>query len=518
MLSAHAISAVQFVSQLMQQAGLPLTSVRLQADSRALKRGDIFLAMPGASFDGRTYLSKIAEQGACAALWDPDQFEWPAGNALPNCAVPNLKREMGHISSALLGNPSEQLHVFAFTGTSGKTTCTTWAAQLLASLGEPCAVIGTRGAGLPDELVSFGLTTPQAFELQQWFAQFAREGIRACAIEASSIGIQEGRLNGTRIKTALFTNLTQDHLDYHGDMIQYGRAKAQLFSWPQLQQAVFNADDPASKAMWAKLEPQTEVILIGIAQAGVQCPSNIELMVAQAKSANVKRLWASDIHFNGKQTQFTLHGDFGQAASTLQVPGQFNISNALMVAACALLKGHSLLDVALGLAHLEPVEGRMQSVGGDNQVLVVVDYAHKPDALEQVLRSLRSQANARGGKLWCVFGCGGDRDSSKRPLMGAIAAKLADQVIVTSDNPRSESPAAIAAQITLGMGESTAEAVVELDRAKAIDSALNHAAANDVVLIAGKGHEDYQETNGVKTAFSDLVHAKFALANLRACA
>jgi UDP-N-acetylmuramoyl-L-alanyl-D-glutamate--2,6-diaminopimelate ligase len=517
-LSSHAASAVQFVSQLLQQAGMPLASVRLQADSRALQRGDIFLAMPGANFDGRAHLSTVAEKGARAALWDPDQFEWPSGNALPHCAVPHLKHEMGYISAALLGDPSEQLHVFAFTGTSGKTTCTTWTAQLLASLGEPCAVIGTRGAGLPDELVAFGLTTPQAFDLQQWFAQFARQGILACAIEASSIGIKEGRLNGTRIKTALFTNLTQDHLDYHGDMIQYGRAKAELFSWPQLQQAVFNADDPASKQMGANIEPQTDVVIIGITQSGDQCPSNIEQLVGQTKSTNVKRLWASDIRFNGNQTRLTLQGDFGQAFTTLQVPGQFNISNALMVAACALLKGHAIEKVAAGLARLTPVEGRMQSIGGDNQVLVVVDYAHKPDALEQVLHSLRSQANARGGKLWCVFGCGGDRDRSKRPLMGAIAAKLADQVIVTSDNPRSEHPAAIADQVVSGMSDIEDQVVVELDRAKAIDSVLSRAAHNDVVLIAGKGHEDYQETNGVKAPFSDLVQAKLALAKSRACA
>jgi UDP-N-acetylmuramyl-tripeptide synthetase len=502
MLSAQAATAVKFVSQLVQGAGVPSASVRLQADSRAVKPGDIFVAIPGDKHDGRDHLAAVAQLGALAALWDPTNFDWPSTNQLPHCAVENLKLEIGAIASKLLGEPSKQLQVFAFTGTSGKTTCTTWAAQLLAMLGEPCAIIGTRGAGLPAHLSSFGLTTPQAVDLQQWFAQFSAQKVTSCAIEASSIGLEEGRLNGTQITCALFTNLTQDHLDYHGDMARYARAKAKLFSWPNLKQAVINIDDPASELMISSLGKQTELLAISLN------PIYSDLRTKLPNTTKLTRLWASEIKFIGNQTYFTVDGDFGRAQTSLQVPGRFNVANALLVVACALLHGFSLDTIAKKLSQLEPVEGRMQSLGGIGQTLVVIDYAHKPDALEQVLVSLRSQANARGGRLWCVFGCGGDRDASKRPIMGAIAERLADQVLVTSDNPRSESPALIAQAIVQGM---KSKAQIELDRARAIAQAISMAGAADVVLIAGKGHENYQEIGSNKTPFSDFSHAQASL-------
>ncbi len=513
MQSTVAANAVAFVSQVMAKAGLPMAAATLQMDSTAVRSGDIFVAIPGAKFDGRFYLDQMAAKGARAALWDNTGFEWPQRVQIPHFAVPGLKQQVGVIAAALLNNPSQAMHVFAFTGTSGKTTCTTWAAQLLQSLGEPCASIGTRGAGLPNQLTPFGLTTPQATDLQQWFAQFANQQLKSCAIEASSIGLAEGRLNGTHITTALFTNLTQDHLDYHGDMQRYGAAKAALFSWPNLKQVVLNADDPLSAAMLSNTDPSTDIVVIGIANHGSNGASEkIQQLVQLAQQSglvrSVKALWAHSFEYATGQTQLQLAGDFGQACAQLGVPGQFNISNALMASACALLRGFSLGAIAQQWVSLVPVEGRMQALGGHRQPLVVVDYAHKPDALEQVLASLKTQASARGGQLICVMGCGGDRDASKRPVMGAIAARLANRVIVTSDNPRSESPQDIIAQIVNGLGS---EVTIEADRAKAISLALKTANQYDIVLIAGKGHEDYQEIQGVKYPFSDLTQAEQAL-------
>jgi UDP-N-acetylmuramoyl-L-alanyl-D-glutamate--2,6-diaminopimelate ligase len=518
-LSANAATAVRFVAQIMQRAGREAASVNWQADSRAVKPGDVFLAMPGAKHDGRSHLASAQTAGARATLWDNTNYVWPNDLTLPHCPVPNLKQEIGSIAAALLAYPTDPMQVFAFTGTSGKTSCTTWTAQVLGMLGEPCAVIGTRGAGLPEQLTPFGLTTPQAWDLQPWFAQFAKQNINACAIEASSIGLMEGRLNGTSIKTALFTNLSQDHLDYHGDMAQYAAAKARLFTWPTLQQVVLNADDPASLIMLEQTAVNVDVIALAVNVAiDVRAPLPLAQLKerALARGNKVRSLWANQIKYSNDSVSFELSGDFGVAKVQWAIPGEFNIANALMVTACALLRGHPINLIANALGRLQPVQGRMQAVGGQGKPLVVIDYAHKPAALEQVLASLRGQALARGGQLWCVFGCGGDRDASKRPLMGAIAQRLADHVIVTSDNPRSEAPQEIAAQISAGFtNHLPVRPQLQLDRQVAIAYALEQAAATDVILIAGKGHEAYQEVQSLKLPFSDVEQGMAALALAR---
>jgi UDP-N-acetylmuramoyl-L-alanyl-D-glutamate--2,6-diaminopimelate ligase len=491
---------------------------RLQQDSRAVRPGDIFVAMPGGTHDGRAFIGKAIEQGASAVLWDSSEFSWPAVQGVKQLGIAGLKQQAGEIAAQWYGRPSEQLHVFAYTGTSGKTSCSTWTSQLLSALGKSCAVIGTRGAGIGDALQPVGLTTPQALEMQWLFAQFQDQGAQAVAIEASSIGIEEGRLNGTQVRTALFTNLSRDHLDYHGDMAAYAASKARLFAWSGLKTAVINIDDPAADQMIAKVPVGVQKIFVSLRKfSGItknDSAQNLQSELNATSASKARHLFADQIRFETDGMRFVIGGDFGTAQVHTKVAGLFNISNLLMVAACALVEGFTLNQIVSPLSQLQAIEGRMQMFGGrvgDQQLpVVVVDYAHKPDALEKVLESLRPQAQAGGGQLWCVFGCGGDRDAGKRPLMGAIAQRLSDRPLVTSDNPRTEDPSAIAQHITLGMNHGSFE--VELDRAKAIASVVQRAKNNDVILIAGKGHEAYQEIGSQRIDFSDAIHVETALA------
>ena len=488
-MQAEAAHVAQWLHSVMP-AGAALT-----ADSRSVKKGDAFFAYPGASHDGRAFIQAAINAGASAIVLDDSLSDLPSADSLlgglaSSKSVNQLKQKAGAIASAFLGSPSSQLDVIAFTGTSGKTSCSTWYSELSRHLGKPCAVIGTRGAGLPDALQPFGLTTPEAINLQGFFRGFVDTKIASVAIEASSIALNEGRLNGTTIRTAVFTNLSLDHLDYHCSMHAYGEAKAALFAWRSLSHVVINIDDPAAEQMLGAVQEQVQKILI----------STTPIHMPQS---NTKRLYATNIIFRGNGVSLTIDGDFGTCNASFQIAGLFNISNYLSVAACALVRGYTLDQVVAGLSVLKPVEGRMQTVGGDHQLLAVIDYAHKPDALEKVLEALRLQASDRGGKLWCVFGCGGNRDKAKRPQMGAIAQRLADNVVVTSDNPRSETPSDIIDQIVVGMRLAPA-VVIEADRKTAITWAIDHAAQDDVVLIAGKGDEAYQEINGVQHPFSDF--------------
>jgi UDP-N-acetylmuramoyl-L-alanyl-D-glutamate--2,6-diaminopimelate ligase len=491
---------------------------KLQQDSRAVRPGDIFVAMPGGTNDGRAFIAKAIQQGAVAVLWDTNEFNWPVDQSTSQLGVSNLKQQAGEIAAQWYGQPSEQLHVFAYTGTSGKTSCSTWTSQLLSALGRPCAVIGTRGAGMGESLQPVGLTTPQALDMQWLLSEFKKQDAQAAAIEASSIGIEEGRLNGTQVRTALFTNLSRDHLDYHGDMAAYGAAKARLFAWTGLKTAVINIDDAAADQMIAKVPAWVQKIFISLKiPNGVANDIDASPMAFKSNGSGISQarlLFAHQIRFEADGMRFTIGGDFGVAQVHTKVAGLFNISNLLMVAACALIEGFTLEQIAKPLSQLQAIEGRMQMFGGlvGNQPMpvVVVDYAHKPDALEKVLESLLPQAQANGGRLWCVFGCGGDRDAGKRQIMGAIAQRLADHSVVTSDNPRTEDPSAIAMQIAAGMSQGKYE--IELDRAKAIASVVQRAKTNDVILIAGKGHEAYQEIGLQRIDFSDATHVQLALA------
>ncbi len=464
----------------------------LQTDSRLIGPGDGFIAWPGAATDGRAHVADALVRGATACLVEQAGVDAFAFEGDHIAALPGLKAATGPIAAEWFSHPADRLDVLAVTGTNGKTSTAWWLADALNRLaGKGCAVVGTLGMGRPPALAYTGMTTPDPVRLQRAFAQFADEGLAACAIEASSIGIAERRLDGTRMRVAVFTNFTQDHLDYHGSMADYWLAKRELFGWSGLQAAVVNVDDPAGAQLHAELGG-TALDLWSIAlDAGA-------------------RLVARDVALGEQGLRFTVVEGAAQQALQTRVIGQYNILNLLGVLATLRSLGVPLADAVDACSHLQPVPGRMQRLVAPGQPLVAVDYAHTPDALDKALRALRPLAAERGGRLWCVFGCGGDRDAGKRPLMGAVAQQQADQVLVTSDNPRSEDPATIIHQILQGT-IAGASVQPEPDRAAAIAAAIGQADAMDVVLIAGKGHEDTQETAGVRLPFSDMAHAQAAL-------
>ena len=468
----------------------------LQTDSRKVKAGDAFVAWPGAATDGRAYVGQALAQGAAAVLVEADGLQAFDLSGDRIAALKGLKAATGLIADQWFAHPSGELDVLAVTGTNGKTTTAWWLAHALSKVTlntrTGCALVGTLGVGVPPALESTGMTTPDPVLLQRAFRSYADQGLAACAIEASSIGIVEHRLDGSKIRVALFTNFTQDHLDYHGSMDAYWQAKAQLFDWPGLPTAVVNIDDAHGARLWARLQGRA----MDVWSVSIQGPA---------------RLQAKDIGLGDEGLSFTVLEAGHSLRMNTRLVGQYNVSNLLGVLAALRCLGLTLEEAVAACAHLEPVPGRMQQIVKPGQPLVAVDYAHTPDALEKALRALQPAARQRQGKLWCVFGCGGDRDNSKRPLMGQAAQANADGVFVTSDNPRSEVPESIIDQILAGMqaGETLH---VQADRAAAIAQAIAHADARDVVLIAGKGHEDYQETKGVRHPFSDMAEAHKALA------
>ncbi len=481
----------------------------LCSDSRTLTPGDGFIAWPGTVVDARHYVADALQRGATACL-----LEHAGGSAFTmdedaTAHFEGLKGNTGRIVSEFLGAPSKELSVVAVTGTNGKTSTVWWLVQALSALSGgqalPCGMVGTLGVGRPPvgfpepgaqsvaHVVSTGMTTPDPVLLQRTLRQFADEGLKACAMEASSIGIEEHRLDGTRIRVAVFTNFTQDHLDYHGSMAAYWSAKQKLFAWPGLECAVINVDDPQGAQLAQDLAGQAIDVWT------VSCHQHA-------------RLQAREIGYATTGLRFeVVEKDESHNLQTCMI-GTYNVSNLLGVIGAMRGLGVPLRAAVNACSVLHPVPGRMECVGELGEPKVIVDYAHTPDALGQALTALRSLATQRGGRLWCVFGCGGDRDPSKRPLMGAIALQKSDQVVITSDNPRSEKPEAIIAQILLGLVQSKA-VTVQSDRALAIADAIDRAAPQDVVLLAGKGHEATQEIAGVKHAFLDRDHARRALGN-----
>lgn len=487
-------------------------SAQLTADSRRVKPGDVFIAYPGDAGDGRNYIAQAIEAGAHAVLLEElGAFAWDTQWTVPHQAVSDLRDAAGSISSLWYGQPDEELFVVAVTGTNGKTSCTQWLGQALSqnalqTKALPTSVIGTLGIGLfkngvCNDFEITGYTTPDPVQLQRSLAGQKRQGAQALAIEASSIGLDQGRLNGLHIDVAVLTNFTRDHLDYHGDMAAYEAAKARLFDWPGLSHAVLNLDDAFGMRLLAQLRAHSPVTRV------------TAYSVTGATAEGVVMLSASDIRMNQQGTVFQLTTPFGSGSVRTQLVGSFNVSNVLAIAGVLFSRGLEWQAVITALESLVAVPGRMQQSGGVDVPLVVIDYAHTPDALDKALQTLHQVALERRGQLWCVFGCGGDRDPGKRPQMSAVALQ-ADHMIVTSDNPRSEEPAAIIAQIIAGIPEDQRDKlqVIE-DRATAILSAIKHAAKQDVVLIAGKGHENYQEIKGRKLAFLDADHAALALAS-----
>ncbi|MDR3352598.1 MAG: UDP-N-acetylmuramoyl-L-alanyl-D-glutamate--2,6-diaminopimelate ligase [Zoogloeaceae bacterium] len=489
--------ARSLLRELAPRLARPLTGAT--DDSRLVRPGDLFLAYPGHADDGRRHIAAAIQNGAAAVL-----FERPANGgmdasagqeawAVPHCRVTNLRALVGPLAHEIAGRPSENLALLGVTGTNGKTTVSQWLAR---AHPEACAVIGTLGAGFVAQQEPTGLTTPTATMLARLLATFVDAGARAVALEASSIGIAEGRLDGAQVETAIFTNLTRDHLDYHRTMTAYAEAKAALFTWPGLRLAIVNLDDPFGRE---RLRATTATRRIGYTLAG------------NHDAAADVILSAEDLRSTAQGQIFRLATPRGGMRIETAVPGAYNVANLLAVAAVLYDLGLNVREIAERLALLEAPPGRMECLGGTNAPLVVVDYAHTPDALANALAALRPLTAARGGRLACVFGCGGGRDRGKRPLMGEIAAKNSDRIIVTSDNPRDETPQAILREIAAGLPEGVS-ALFEVDRAQAIGMALAEAEDADVILVAGKGHEATQEIAGKRLPFSDTQTSLAALA------
>ena len=473
----------------------------LSADSRTVSPGAVFLAYPGhgGAHDGRDHVAEAMRRGASAVLWEEAGFAWNPAWTVPNFAVPGLKPLAGPLASAVFGHPSRALSMVGVTGTNGKTSVAQWVAQALGRCATPCGVIGTLGAHFGAIAEPVPNTTPDAIVLQRLLARMRDGGAAACAMEVSSIGLDQARVAGVEFDIAVFTNFTRDHLDYHGNMEAYEAAKARLFDWESLAHMVVNVDDPAGRRLLAGKRSGVEAVAYGIAGA----------VPAAAVPAGVGCLLARSPRFTPEGVEFELAGDWLGASVAAPVWGMFNVYNLLAVVGTLLAAGAPIGIATSSVGAIQPVPGRMNALGGVDAPLVMIDYAHTPDALHKALEALRPVARQRGGRLAVVFGCGGDRDPGKRPVMGEIAARDADTVTLTSDNPRGEDPQAILDQIA----SAAPGARVVADRATAITQAIASAASADVVLLAGKGHETYQEVAGRRLPFSDHVVALKALEN-----
>ncbi len=478
----------------LKSLGISIT--RLAGDSREVQAGDTFVAYPGARADGRRYIAQAIARGANAVIWDAHDFAWDPAWCVPHLALHDLRRQAGFIADKVYGQPSRQMRMVGVTGTNGKTSISHWLAKSFTALDKKCALIGTLGNGFVDALQASANTTPDALRVHELLAQFVREAAQAAVMEVSSHALAQGRVNGVHFDVALFTNLTRDHLDYHGDMQHYAAAKRRLFDWEQLGHAVLNLDDPFGAELALHLLEAGNVEVIGY---GLQ-PASLNL----AQHHGLRMVHGILRRADAQGLEIVLDDGIELHSRLL---GRFNASNLLGALAVLLVSGIAPDDAVRELGVQKAVAGRMQTLGGKDAPTVVVDYAHTPDALENVLCTLR-EISAPDSKLICVFGCGGDRDRGKRPMMGKVADHFADVRIITSDNPRSEAPHAISEEIAAGMaGEYQA---IE-DRAHAISVAIAGARMCDTVLIAGKGHEDYQEITGMRHPFSDSEIAQRAL-------
>jgi len=469
----------------------------MTADSRRVQTGSLFVAYKGDANDGRAYIAQAIASGASAVMWEQEGFTWNADWKVPNQPIRGLRQAVGDVASEFYGKPSDQLWMVGVTGTNGKTTCSHWLAQAFNALGRQSAVVGTLGNGLLNDLSKTSNTTPDSIVLHGLLADYLAQKVNVVAMEVSSHGLDQGRVNGVAFDIAVFTNLTRDHLDYHGDMQAYGDAKKKLFAWNGLKTAVLNRDDAFGADLAAKLAAQGKSVM--------------------TYGLNKDFLGKNDIAVNSMQLndagmRLDVTTPKGAATVCANVIGQFNAYNLIAVLATLLASDIALVDAVKAISTIKPVAGRMQQCGGGNQPLIVVDYAHTPDALEQVLKSLSAQL-AQNSQLICVFGCGGDRDKGKRPLMGKVSSSLASRVIVTSDNPRGESATSIIQAVMAGANQRMES--IE-NRADAIKQAIKTAKKGDVVLIAGKGHENYQEIAGVKYPFNDMQVAQEALREMAA--
>lgn len=487
---------------------VPVT--RLVTDSRHVGKGDTFVAYPGEKSDGRQFIAQAIAQGANAVIYeksrtgnaqDKQDFIWKTNWHVPNLAVTELRQKAGWLADAVHVAPSEHLWTVGVTGTNGKTSTSHWIAKAFNDARRKCALIGTLGNGFADELQPTINTTPDAIQLHGLLADYLHHGARAVAMEVSSHALAQGRVTGVRFDVALLTNLSRDHLDYHGDMQQYADAKRQLFEWQSLKYAVVNLDDEFGSELALQLKDgQVEVVAYGLSDRALTLAGQYGLRMVHGKL----------LEMSAQGMRLEVHSSWGGAVMTSVLVGRFNAANLLGALAVLLVSDVEMGDAVQSLSEVQPVAGRMQQVGAQGQPAVIVDYAHTPDALEKVLLALREACldadKEMGGKLICVFGCGGDRDKGKRGMMGRVAEMFSDHCIVTSDNPRSEAPQNIIDDVLADMEAGNHEVI--LDRAAAIKHAIALAQAGDTVLLAGKGHEEYQEINGIRQPFSDVQVAR----------
>jgi UDP-N-acetylmuramoyl-L-alanyl-D-glutamate--2,6-diaminopimelate ligase len=483
---------------LLLEPGYEAFISHLAIDSRQVKPGSLFFAIRGSHSDGKRFISNAIQQGAAAILYESEEHYLPEldnSPPIPILPIKHLRACIGPLAARFYGEPSRHMQVYGVTGTSGKSSCSLFLASALHAEDDPAAMLGTLGNGILGSLQESHLTTLDAVSLQQTLADLRVQGVQRVAMEVSSHALDQGRVNGMQFNTAIFTNLSHEHLDYHGDFTHYAATKRRLFNFPDLQCAVINADDPYGLHWLQELKAKLPVYGYTLASETAKA-SSVPMIVAQhivlaqdGITAQVKTPW----------------GDGILQASQV---GRFNLSNLLAVLAALGANGMPLKQILARLAHLPQVPGRMEAFGGGALPVVLVDYAHKPEALNQVLLTIREYCK---GKIWCVFGCGGNRDKLKRPIMGQLAEANADYVIVTDDNPRLEDPKQIIADILQGMRAPQA-VIVEHDRERAIAHAVSCAAAQDIVLVAGKGHENYQLIGTQKRLFSDALTVQRLLA------
>lgn len=451
-------------------------------DSRKVKKGDLFIALKGFSSSARAYVPQAIANGAVAVLVESD------GPGVKICEegdslelfIPDLKRYVGEIADRFFGAPSKHMNVIGVTGTNGKTSVSQYLADVLSSLGNKAGVIGTIGYGMPGELEVATHTTPDVVKVQQILANLRGQGATSAAMEVSSHGLDQGRVDEVNFTGAVFTNLSRDHLDYHESMEAYGEAKKALFLKPGLSFVVVNFDDDYGRSLVQSLPDTTRIISYGISQ-----PADISV---------------DRVEYSKKGIHAELSGYWGAAELQCALLGAFNLSNVLAVVGVALAMGYDINEICESIKELKPVMGRMQTYNVEGKPAVIIDYAHTPDALVNALKAVKQHCV---GRVWCVFGCGGDRDKGKRSMMAEAAEKYADKVVITDDNPRHEDASDIVADILKGLGDDASVQVIH-DRKIAIEQTIALAADNDMVLIAGKGHENYQEIAGSRLPYSDI--------------
>lgn len=461
----------------------------LKTDSRQVKPGDAFVALAGANTPVSFYIDQAIAAGAIVVLFDSDEpGECSEQNGALLVPVAGLKSLLGMIATRFFERPSRRLRLIGVTGTNGKTSVSQYIAQLLIATGTPSGVLGTLGYGMLDALQPATHTTPDVVQINRVLYQVLAQGGRAAVMEVSSHALDQGRVDNLAITGAVFTNLTRDHLDYHGTMKAYGEAKAKLFNREELHFSVINFDDPFGQQLFEQLEGKCDRVRYSLHEAQTE-------------------LWLKDFQATDNGFEALVDGQWGEFSVSAPLMGSFNASNVLAAMATALTLGAPLDDLRAAVSQLVPPPGRLEVFSGDSGVRVVVDYAHTPDALANALAALKPHVT---GRLICVFGCGGDRDSGKRPEMALEAETLSDKVFVTDDNPRSEDPAAIVSDIVAGFAAPEQVTVIH-DRAEAIRKAIQSASADDLVLVAGKGHEAYQEVAGKKHPFSDAEQVRQVL-------